>query len=351
MKWNKLFAVVTLSAVFATAEEAAKPPVPPDLKQLQQIITVLQEHYADQKSLTNESISAAAVEGVLHKLGPTAQVLPAAEAAKPADAGALMIAKQRTFLPAIGYVRIGVFQSGLAKAMADSLNQLVEKKVNGLIVDLRFANGRDFEEAAAVAGLFVAKDKPLLELRSPEGAVLKKLNNANDPLFSTLPIVLVVNGGTAGAPEAFAGILQQYKRALIMGAATSGEAFVRTDLPLDKDNVLRLATTKVAVAQGSDLWRKPIDPEIRVKIDPAEERAFVSETAPKKPAKPLHSEGGIHSEAELLSIYQTNVDPTTAKQPIEQAEQTDDPALQRALDVLSAWRTFQPAGNPAPSSP
>ncbi len=367
MKQFKIISVLLCCVASGWADEASKtsepitaaPPVSApttstssaDLKELQELITLLRAHYADRDSLSDKAITSAAMEGVLRRLGPGAHILSQAEAAKSADENAPAIAKQRVFTPSVGYVRIGTFHPGVAATVEETLGKLAKQKLNGLILDLRFANGHDFGEAAALAGLFVDKEKPLICLQAADGTTTRRFDNPREPTFANLPLILLVNGDTRGAPEALAGVLQQYKRALIIGNPSAGECFSQTDLPLGDGKVLRLATARVVVAHGTTLWPRSVEPTIVVKIEPVEEKAIVFETSPKKEKKPVYAAGSIRSEAELLSIYETDGEsPPRAASP-ELQEQTDDPVLQRALDVLSAWHTFQPAPTKPASTP
>ncbi len=329
---------------------------PADLKDLQKLIALLRQHYADRDTLTEATLSEAAIEGLLRKLTPTVQLV---SPDSPANANPpTAIAKQRSFNPSVAYLRIGSLSSGAAKQIEDAVAKSMETKTEGVILDLRFAEGQDYREAATVAGLFVAKDLPLLTVQSI-GADPQKIYNTRDPVMPTTPLILLINSSTRGAPEALAATLQSHKRALVVGRDSAGEAFVQSEMPIN-GRVLRLASGKVTVASGVDLWRRPVEPQIAVRTDPAEERGIVFETALKREKKQARVTGFIRSEAELIA--QHNPDPkktngqgkesflqTAAKPSVDPEEQTDDPVLQRALDVLSAWKTFKPMSpNPEP---
>ena len=333
------------------AAPPASAPTPTDLKDLQELISLLRTHYADPSALTNAMFNDAAIGGILHQLGPGVQLLPKTDVNPLPDKGAVAIAKQHLYSPAIGYLRIQTLQEGASKAVADAIAKWADQKLTGLVLDLRFADGRNFGEAAEIAGLFIPKDKPLFRLQGANPTDVQTFVNSREPLYAAIPLIVLVNHSTRGAPEALAGVLQQDKRGLIIGNPTAGEAFVQTDIPFHEKTVLRLATSKVVLASGTELWRKSLEPEIMVKVEPDEGKEFVLGTAPKKESKPVYATGNIRSEAELLSVYQPNGESPPPKPSPELGEQTDDPVLQRALDVISALRAFRPTLNTPAAKP
>jgi hypothetical protein len=331
------------------ADEAPRIAGMPNLDDYHQVISVLRSHYADTGSLNDQTLSAAAIEGLLGKLGPGTKLLTASEAAS-LGATESAVASQKKYAPEIAYVRVGTISSGSTKTVEEALLKLDNPKLSGWIIDLRFTTGNDYHEAATLAGLFIEKDKTLLTLKKNNGEVFQKFDNAQEPRFARTPLIVLVNGNTQGAAEAVAAIFQQYKRGLLIGHSTAGESFGLADFPFKDGHILRIPTLRVLVAQGVDLWRKPVEPELCVKIDPAEEKGIVLGTSPRPKRPAPTNEGGIRSEAELISLFNGSGD-TTPKATQEVKEQTDDLVLARALDVLNAWNTFHPSSHPAALAP
>lgn len=340
--------MAAMLAATASAEEAS---APINLEELQKLIFLLRTHYADRAALSDAEIAAAAAAGVLQRLGATAQMLSLGEG-KSAEETAV-IGKQGMFKPATAYLRVAALRKNAAEEIKVALSKMtVEQPLEGMILDLRFANGDSFEDAAAVAGLFLARSKPLFVLENTNLGQKERFENTRDPLFPQTPLVVLINGETRGAVEALAATLQLHKRALLIGRASAAQCFATSDLPLDDGKLLRLATRKVALKEGETLWARPVEPEIAVRVALEEERGMVFGTAPKREKKPAPVTSVFpRSEAELLSAYESPAEPRPARPATTLEEQTDDPVLQRALDVLSAWRMFQPSSKAAASGP
>src|SRR5262249_15866662 len=126
--------------------------------------------------------------------------------------GTLLVNKSNLFDGPIGYIRISRVEAGLDKAIRQAYDELAStNKLNGLVMDLRFANGTDIVAAAAAADLFTRKEQPLLDWG--QGVVRSK--EKTDDL--SLPLAILVNRQTAAASEAPAAVLRQTGAALILG--------------------------------------------------------------------------------------------------------------------------------------
>ncbi|WP_460219553.1 S41 family peptidase [Psychroserpens sp. MEBiC05023] len=142
----------------------------------------------------------------------------------------------------IGYINITSFYSdfespnglGLANDVAKELYKLQKENIEGLILDLRFNGGGSMKEAADLSGMFINRG-PLSILRYNNGSTstMKDLNRGS--LFNK-PIVILVNNYSASASEFFAAAMQDYNRAIVVGATTHGKASAQVILPLDDKN-------------------------------------------------------------------------------------------------------------------
>ncbi|MGB3608680.1 S41 family peptidase [Psychroserpens sp.] len=151
----------------------------------------------------------------------------------------------------VGYINIPSFYSdfetlngrGLASDVAKELYKLQKENIEGLILDLRFNGGGSMKEAAELSGMFINRG-PLAISRYNNGetSITKDLNRG--ALF-TKPMVILVNNYSASASEFFAATMQDYNRAIIVGASTHGKASAQVILPLGTDE--RLGFVKLTV--------------------------------------------------------------------------------------------------------
>jgi len=190
--------------------------------------------------------------------------------------------KHQLVEPGFGYVRITQFQEITGESLVAALNDLQDKnqgKLRGLILDLRNNPGGLLNMSVAVSGAFLRPGElvvytdgrvedakmrlhnaPDSYLRPGEADFLKKL-----PAWSKqVPLVVLVNGGSASASEIVAGALQDHKRALVVGTQTFGKGSVQTILPLNNGAAIKLTTARYFTPGGRSIQAKGIVPDIIV---------------------------------------------------------------------------------------
>lgn len=171
-----------------------------------------------------------------------------------------------------GYIRISQFQThsgeDLVKAI-EKLNKETNNQLKGLIIDLRNNPGGILESSVKVADAFLDKSKlgydnmiVYTEGRLP-GSEIKEHASDGDVMHG-LPIVVLINGGSASASEIVAGALQDHKRALIVGTQSFGKGSVQTVLPLRDNHGLKLTTALYFTPAGRSIQAKGIVPDIEI---------------------------------------------------------------------------------------
>jgi carboxyl-terminal processing protease len=174
----------------------------------------------------------------------------------------------------IGYIRISSFseqtQPGLDKAIAD-LKQSLGPKLAGYVLDLRNNPGGLLNSAISVSNTFLDSG----EIVSTRGRNPNDVDhmNAKPGLDKTkgVPVVILINGGTASAAEIVSGALQDHHRAIIMGTQSFGKGSVQTILPLKNQGGLRLTTAEYFTPSGRSIQAKGITPDIEVRQSKIEE--------------------------------------------------------------------------------
>ncbi len=167
----------------------------------------------------------------------------------------------------IGYIRLGGFDDktagDLAAAVAN-LRQQSGNKLIGFVLDLRNNPGGDFKAAVTTADDFLDKgDVAVIKGRNP--ADDKRIAATPGDLAKGLPIVAIINGGTAGEAELVAGALHDNHRAVLLGSKTFGESGIETTIPLDGGNgAIRLTTARFLTPDGNEIQGKGIQPDLAV---------------------------------------------------------------------------------------
>jgi carboxyl-terminal processing protease len=189
--------------------------------------------------------------------------------------------------PGYGFVRITQFQEMTGQNLATALEKLVTENkgpLKGLVLDLRNDPGGLLTGAVAVSSAFLPKDALVVYTEGrTEDAQMRLTANPDNYLRSNtdkdylknvpdsikgVPLIVLVNAGTASASEIVAGALQDQKRAVIMGEQTFGKGSVQTVLPLGNGTGIKLTTARYYTPGGRSIQAKGIQPDILVE-DPA----------------------------------------------------------------------------------
>ena len=181
--------------------------------------------------------------------------------------------------PGYGYVRVRQFQDRTGEDLAKALKDLYKQgELKGLVLDLRSDPGGLLNQAVAVSSAFLPKDALVVytDGRTPEArmrmtASKEHYSRRGDDYLRDLPagvkkvpMVVLVDGGTASASEIVAGALQDHKRAVVLGGQTFGKGSVQTILPLSNNAGLKLTTARYYTPAGRSIQAKGIEPDIYV---------------------------------------------------------------------------------------
>ena len=163
----------------------------------------------------------------------------------------------------LGYLRITQFSEGVPEKVKEALNELSEKDVEGIVLDLRNNSGGLVSSGLAVADAFLS-EKPIVET--------KNRDQINDPIPAdkeTLydgPLVTLVNGGTASASEILAGALQDNQRSLLIGSRTFGKGLIQSLTNLSDGSGLAVTVASYLTPSGRDIQNLGIEPDRYLEI-------------------------------------------------------------------------------------
>ena len=185
--------------------------------------------------------------------------------------------RQRYLEQGFGYLRIAQFQSGTGDEVKKAVIQLKDEgDLEGLIIDLRNNPGGVLQSAVAVSDVFI-DDGLIVYTRGRMKDSEQRYNARTPDSIRGVPIVVLVNAGTASASEIVAGALQDHGRAIVMGTATFGKGSVQTILPLTNEKAIKLTTARYYTPNGKSIQAKGIVPDIwvdRSKVTPAKSKPW-----------------------------------------------------------------------------
>jgi len=176
--------------------------------------------------------------------------------------------KTKLFGDDIGYLRLSNFQSNSTNDLKSAffkLNKKANMGLNGLIIDLRNNPGGVLGSAVGISDLFLPNGKIVETKGRSLNSVLKYSATPQD-ITNGMPIIVLVNEGSASASEIVAGALQDNKRATILGTKSYGKASVQTIQELSDGSALKLTTAKYFTPLGRDIHENGITPDIVVEL-------------------------------------------------------------------------------------
>ncbi len=171
------------------------------------------------------------------------------------------VVRQEIHLPAVtfykryegnvGYVLFSEFTSGSAASLYESIRQMESTgPLSGLIIDLRGNGGGLIDEAIRVVSLFVDKDTEIVTTKGKTSTANRSYKTSTTPVYKDLPLVCLVNGGTASAAEIVSGSLQELGRATLIGERTFGKGLVQSIRPVAYGGNLKVTTAHYYLPSG-----------------------------------------------------------------------------------------------------
>jgi carboxyl-terminal processing protease len=179
----------------------------------------------------------------------------------------------------IGYVRITQFGDNTADELEAALEKLRQQGMKGLVLDLRWNPGGLLDQAVAVCQKFLPRGQLVV---STEGrrVVEKYFAQGDGDELKNVPIVVLVNLGSASAAEIVTGCLQDLHRAVILGEKTFGKGSVQTIFPLDDGSALKLTIAKYYTPSHKVIHQHGITPDILVPLSDTDEAALLLKRSP-----------------------------------------------------------------------
>ncbi|RMH45548.1 MAG: S41 family peptidase [Alphaproteobacteria bacterium] len=223
-------------------------------------------------------------------------------------------------------VRVTTFNEQTHEQMKESLEAEIAKAggigaISGIVLDLRNNPGGLLSQAVAVADAFLERGE-IVSTRGRDPRDGERYNATPGDLAQGLPMVVLVNGGSASASEIVAGALQDHRRAVLIGAKTFGKGSVQTIMPLQGGGALRITTARYYTPSGRSIQALGIEPDILV-----EERRLTG----------AETERPIRSEAELRGRLESSLTEEERRQFEAERKRLEETARLRAEDLQLAY--------------
>ncbi|MSP33288.1 MAG: S41 family peptidase [Rickettsiales bacterium] len=238
----------------------------------------------------------------------------------------------------VAYIKVSTFSEQAAQGLITELQklktQIGEGNLKGLVLDLRNNPGGLLDQANKISELFLDKGKTIVSISGRDKSESKNyVAEQNEALIPNVPIVVLINEGSASASEIVAGALQDNKRAIIMGIKSFGKGSVQTVIPLAQNHgALRLTTSLYYTPSGKSIQAHGIEPDIIVSDAKISQGEKVLERDSEADLKG-HIEVQLQKEIEEAKATQIKDDN------IKLYEQ--DYQLARAIDVLRGVNVYK----------
>ena len=170
------------------------------------------------------------------------------------------VVRERISLPSVeyvgmlnendGYILLEKFTEGVGQDIRDAYHKLKDQGMKRLVLDLRGNGGGLMHEAVNIVSLFVPRGSVVVSSKGRDAAEERVYKTTTDPVDQEIPIVVLVDSGSASASEIVSGALQDYDRATIVGTRTYGKGLVQSIRPLPYDGQLKVTTAKYYTPSG-----------------------------------------------------------------------------------------------------
>jgi len=180
----------------------------------------------------------------------------------------------------LGYVRLMQFGEGTEEELDKALQKLQGQGMQGLVLDLRDNPGGLLDQAAKVCERFVEPRQLVVSTEGRDPAERREYRAGRRVGRTTVPMVVLVNGGSASASEIVAGCLQDLKRAVVVGEQTFGKGSVQSIIPLQDGAALRLTTAKYYTPSHKVIHEKGIVPDVVVPMPTEDAEALFFRRTP-----------------------------------------------------------------------
>lgn len=259
----------------------------------------------------------------------------------------------------VAYLRITSFSENTADAMKAAFEKekkTIGGKLKGVVLDLRNNPGGLLDQAVEVSDAFLDHGE-IVSTRSRKSEDSRRYSAKPGDIANDLPLVVLINEGSASASEIVAGALKDHKRGVVLGVKSFGKGSVQTVIPIENHGAIRLTTARYYTPSGVSIQAKGIVPDIMVeqaKLEPLKANANFSEES-----LPGHLINDQSKDEDAVPTPANDTkkdvkkdlkkdDKKDVKDPKKDKDAASDYQLSRALDLIRAVSIYKKVGGDAP---
>ncbi len=252
----------------------------------------------------------------------------------------------------VGYIRISSFMNektiDMVKEAIDSFKKTLKDKFQGIVIDLRNNAGGRIEQAVGLCNLFLDNVEIVSTRGRDSGKVEHYMANSGQYVDSKMPVVVLINGGSASASEITAGALQDHKRAIIMGTKSFGKASVQAVKPVMGDRAIKYTIARYYTPLGRSIQAQGIEPDLiadYIKFEKISDEERFREKDYKGALKPDQGLTEILKEKDKVK-KPGDKDGKDKKEAVKPEDQ--DYPLVRAFELVKSLSVYSKIFTPAP---
>jgi carboxyl-terminal processing protease len=255
----------------------------------------------------------------------------------------------------VGYIRVTSFTEQSTAGVLDAIEKIKKEagnKLKGFVLDLRNNPGGLLDQAIAMSDAFLDKGE-IVSVKARKSEDVQRWNAKAGDMTNGLPIVVLVNGGSASASEIVAGALQDHRRAIVLGTRTFGKGSVQTIMQVSGGGAIRLTTALYFTPSGRSIQKEGIKPDIEVeqaKLETIQQRMGFREENLRRSINNPADRAKPPSEAKPEEKKDDK--PTTGTQPPQSGDPDEPPKesvadyqLLRALDLIRGISLYSSRAN------
>ncbi len=234
----------------------------------------------------------------------------------------------------IGYIRLTTFNKQTGPEMEEEIEEMKAElgdEMHGFVLDLRNNPGGLLDQAVAVSDAFLERGE-IVSTRGRENESIQRYNAREGDVLDGLPMVVLINAGSASASEIVAGALQDHRRAIVMGMQSFGKGSVQTIMPISGQGAIRLTTARYYTPAGTSIQAKGIAPDIAVRQANVE----LLENQPRRREADLRGSLDNDQDAEDEAI-----DEVAGEATVTPEDDDVDYQLERAVDLLRGISLYE----------
>ena len=235
-------------------------------------------------------------------------------------------------------MRVSTFNEQTTPNLKDGVKKVLQenngmRNVNGFILDLRNNPGGLLSEAVSVSDLFLNEGE-IVSTRGRTDSDMDRFTASKGDLAEGLPLIVLINGGSASASEIVAGALQDHSRAILVGTKTFGKGSVQTVVPLVGDVAMRLTTARYFTPSGRSIQAMGVSPDIIVEPQPPVSKEDLEEMKQgRERLKEIDLRGALSNE-NLTDDEKNLIETERERREIIAERRRNDFQLAHALDLI-----------------